>query len=208
MVIHNDNSVTTWQKVNSDKFIYWSMLLQTHQNLIALHHYSSGVATNFGPPPQTTCLGLWPRGYGDYFFLASPWQPLQPRGPPQLRGLRGPRYATALLKKIMLASNQTLPLTTNCVFLHTKLFYIQQSRYLYNIVSLFHLTLCLQDHLIRFCSSHMSEHLWVRVFSLLYDSGTFSYQMPAIHLHRHLSWEWRFVLGMTLNSSVVSWVRR
>ena len=44
-------------------------------------HSRSGVATIFGPPP-TTCLGPWPRGYGDYFFLAGPGGPLQPRGPP------------------------------------------------------------------------------------------------------------------------------
>ena len=57
----------------------------------------SGVTTIFGPPP-TTCLGPWPRGYGDYFALAGPGGPLQPRGapagPPRSRGLRGPRYAT------------------------------------------------------------------------------------------------------------------
>ena len=52
----------------------------------------SGVATIFGPPPPTTCLGPWPRGYGDYFFLAGPFSPA---GPPQSRGLRGP--ATPLL---------------------------------------------------------------------------------------------------------------
>ena len=31
----------------------------------------SSVATILGPP-QTTCLGPWPKGYGDYFFLAGP----------------------------------------------------------------------------------------------------------------------------------------
>ena len=44
----------------------------------------------FSPPPQTTCLGPWPRGYGDYFFLAGPFNPA---GPPRSRG---PRYATGL----------------------------------------------------------------------------------------------------------------
>ena len=41
MVIDNYNSDTadTWQKVN--KFVYWSMLLQTHQKLIALHDYTN-----------------------------------------------------------------------------------------------------------------------------------------------------------------------
>ena len=55
--------------------------------LFRLFSVSSGVATIFGPPP-TTCLGPWPRGYGDYFFLAGPFSP------PRSRGLRGPRYAT------------------------------------------------------------------------------------------------------------------
>ena len=37
----------------------------------------------FRAPPQTTCLGLWPRGYGDYFFLAGPWRaPSASRAPP------------------------------------------------------------------------------------------------------------------------------
>ena len=49
----------------------------------------SGVAMIFGPPPQTTCLGPWPRVYGDYFFLVGPFNPAGPS-----RGLRGPRYAT------------------------------------------------------------------------------------------------------------------
>ena len=48
-----------------------------------LHNLVSG--TIFGPPPQTTCLGPWPRGYGDYFFLAGPFSPTGPS-----RGLRGP----------------------------------------------------------------------------------------------------------------------
>ena len=52
---------------------------------------------DFRAPPQTTCLGPWPRVYGDYFFLAGPWRaPSTPRAPPRSRGLRGPRYATAL----------------------------------------------------------------------------------------------------------------
>ena len=59
---------------------------------------------------------------------------------------------------------------------------IQQPTYLYTIVFLFLLTLCLQDHLIhRFCPSHMSEHLWVKrpFLSLLQDSGTLSHQTPV-----------------------------
>ena len=43
----------------------------------------SGVATIFGPP-ATTCLGPWTKGYGDNFFLASPW-----RAPSVLRAPRG-----------------------------------------------------------------------------------------------------------------------
>ena len=51
----------------------------------------SGVAMIFGPPPQTTCLGSWPRVYGDYFFLAGPWRaPSTPRAPPRSRGPAGP----------------------------------------------------------------------------------------------------------------------
>ena len=34
---------------------------------------------DFRAPPQTNCLGPWPRGYGDYFFLAGPWR--APGGP-------------------------------------------------------------------------------------------------------------------------------
>ena len=46
---------------------------------------------DFRAPPPTTCLGPWPRGYGDCFFLAGPFSPT---GPPRSRGLRGPCYAT------------------------------------------------------------------------------------------------------------------
>ena len=45
---------------------------------------------DFLPPPPTICLGPWPRGYGDYFFLAGPGGPLQPRGPPAVAGPAGP----------------------------------------------------------------------------------------------------------------------
>ena len=69
---------TLWDKV----------FLQRH---ISPYPSFSSIATIFGPPPQTTCLGPWPRGYCDYFFLAGPFSPT---GPPQ--GLRGPRYATAI----------------------------------------------------------------------------------------------------------------
>ena len=68
---------------------------------------------------------------------------------------------------------------TNCVFLHIK--HLKFSNLpIFTIVSLFLLTLCLQDHLIhRFCPSHMSEHLWVKgsFLSLLQDSGTPFHQM-------------------------------
>ena len=36
---------------------------------------------DFQAPPQTTCLGPWPRVYGDYFFLAGPFNPAGPAGP-------------------------------------------------------------------------------------------------------------------------------
>ena len=59
---------------------------------------------------------------------------------------------------------------TNCVFLHIKRFKFSNLP-IFTIVFLFLLTLCLQDYLIhRFCSSHMSEHLWVnrkRAFSVV-----------------------------------------
>ena len=61
---------------------------------------------------------------------------------------------------------------TNCVFLHIKRFKFSNLP-IFTIVFLFLLTLCLQDHLIhRFCSSDMSEHLWVK------DSGTPSHLTP------------------------------
>ena len=48
---------------------------------------------DFRAPLQTTYLGPWPNGYGDYFLLAGPWRdpggPLQPRGPPRGRGACG-----------------------------------------------------------------------------------------------------------------------
>ena len=70
---------------------------------------------------------------------------------------------------------------TNSVFLHIKHFKFN-NLYIFIIVSLFHLTLCLQDHLIHwFCPSHMSEHLWVKghFLSLLQDSGIASHQTPV-----------------------------
>ena len=56
--------------------------------------YSSSVSTIFRPPSQTTCLGPWPRGYGDYFFLADPCRALQPCAPPPpaIAGLAGLRH--------------------------------------------------------------------------------------------------------------------
>ena len=47
----------------------------------------SGVATIFAPPPPTTCLDPWPRGYGDYFCLAGP---LSSAGLPAVAGPAGP----------------------------------------------------------------------------------------------------------------------
>ena len=70
---------------------------------------------------------------------------------------------------------------TNCVFLHIKHFKFSNLP-IFTIVFLFLLTLCLQDHLILwFCSSHMSEHLWVKgpLLSLLQDSRTPSHQTPV-----------------------------
>ena len=65
----------------------------------------NSIATIFGPP-QTNCLGPWPRGYGDcQVFISTPiltYQtggPLQHFGPPQSRGLWGPRYATVHMPK-------------------------------------------------------------------------------------------------------------
>ena len=88
--------------------------------------------------------------------------------------------------KITLASNQTTyPLIINYVFLHTKHFKFNNLP-ICTIVSLFLLTLCLQDHLIhRFCPSHMSVHLWEKgpFLSLLQDSGTPSHQTPVTRYH-------------------------
>ena len=58
---------------------------------------SSGVATIFGPP-QTTCLGLWPRGYGDYFFLAALWRAPSTSRAPHGRGVCG-ALATPLVTR-------------------------------------------------------------------------------------------------------------
>ena len=49
---------------------------------------------DFRAPPQTTCLGPWPRGYGDFFFLVGPWRvpagPFSLAGPPAVAGPAGP----------------------------------------------------------------------------------------------------------------------
>ena len=45
---------------------------------------------DFSGAPPTTCLGPWPRGYDDYYSLAGPGRPLQPRGPPAVAGPAGP----------------------------------------------------------------------------------------------------------------------
>ena len=81
-------------------------------------------------------------------------------------------------KKYIQSNNASI---TNCVFLHIKHFKFS-NLLIFTIVFLFLLTLCLQDHLIhRFCSSHMSEHLWVKgpFLSVLQDSGTPSRQTPV-----------------------------
>ena len=80
-------------------------------------HWISGIATIFGPPPQTTCwenlfvnqintvqnvseeTSLWPRGYGDYFFLAGQWRAPSASRAPRGRGPAGPslRHCIELL---------------------------------------------------------------------------------------------------------------
>ena len=88
---------------------------------------------------------------------------------------------------------------------------IQQPTYLYNIVFLSLLTLCLQDHLIhRFCPSHMSEHLWVKgpFLSLLQDSGTPSHLTPVTrYLFLHSAQNPSFQVSLPLLNSLPSYHR-
>ena len=91
-------------------------------------------------------------------------------------------HITPILKKYIGFQSNNASIT-NYVFLYIKHFKFSNLP-IFTIVSLFFLTLCLQDHLIRrFCPSHMSEHLWAKgpFLSLLQDSGIPSHQTPVIH---------------------------
>ena len=91
-----------------------------------MHNYICMViqwrSDDFRAPPQTTCLGLWPRGYGDY-FLVGPWRaPSASRAPPRSRGLRGPRYATVVitlsgLNRVRFVSKKSDPWKILCLSL-------------------------------------------------------------------------------------------
>ena len=71
---------------------------------------------------------------------------------------------------------------TNCVILHIEHFKFRQPTWIFTIVVLFRLTLCLQDHLIhRFCPFHMSEHLWRRKGLFWHCSKTTCNSLPPWH---------------------------
>ena len=56
--------------------------IKPHVNWIQLFARSQKRSDDFRALPQTNCLGLLTKGYGDYFFLAGPWRaPSAPRAP-------------------------------------------------------------------------------------------------------------------------------
>ena len=97
-------------------------------------------------------------------------------------------------------------LSINCLV--DKKLHIQQPTYLYNDVSLI---LCLQNHVFhQLCSSHMSEHLWIKGFflSLLPDSGTPFHQTPKTHTlstFRSVLETHHFKLSIPLELSPIHW---